>query len=151
MNMKTKWKLLMIHRIYFGLLVLLVSTLSCTKVDGQVISELFLSLYFSDPATLKTPHDIALLTDGRYISVARGKIKAPASIVYTSWNDFHTAAILPPPSNIKLQFRNEYQSVKMCLNEDCARVEHICPARSDASKNLKCIAVKNITDLQKVK
>jgi hypothetical protein len=139
------------QRVYSGLIALVVATLSCARINAQTTSELFLSLYFSDPATLKTPHDIALLTDGRYISVVRGKIKVPTSIIYTSWNDFHAAAISPPPSNMKLQFRNEHQSVEMCLDNNCARIEHICPARRDASKNLKCVAVKSMTDLQKVK
>ena len=113
--------------------------------------DVYLSLYYSDPATSKTYHDMVLLTDGRTISIERGKIRTPKIYVRNGWNEFNKASVAPPESSIGLRFEAVKNKTNICLNESCAIVHKICPSIQNMDKGAKCLTSPSLPDLSKVK
>ena len=111
----------------------------------------YLSLYYLDPATSKTYHDMVLLTDGRTISIERGKIRAPKIYIRTRWNEFNKESAVPPESGIRLRFEAVKNKANVCLNDSCAIVHIVCPPIQDMKSGAKCLTVPSLPDLNKVK
>lgn len=111
----------------------------------------YLSLYYSDPATSKTYHDMVLLTDGRTISIERGKIRTLKIYVRTGWNEFNKESAAPPKSGIKLRFEAVKNKANVCLNDSCAIVHTVCPPIQNMENGAKCLTAPSLTDLNKDK
>ena len=111
----------------------------------------YLSLYYLDPATSKTYHDMVLLTDGRTISIERGKIRAPKIYIRTRWNEFYKERAVPPESGIRLRFEAVNNKANVCLNDSCAIVHIVCPPKQNMDNGAKCLTVSSLPDLYKVK
>ena len=111
----------------------------------------YLSLYYLDPATSKTYHDMVLLTDGRTISIERGKIRAPKIYIRTRWNEFNKESAVPPESDIRLRFEAVKNKANVCLGDSCAIVHKVCPPIQNMDNGAKCLTVPSLPDLNKVK
>ena len=124
---------------------------SSGAISVYAAQDAYLSLYYADPATFKTYHDMVLLTDGRTISIERGKIRTPKIYIRTDWNEFNKASAAPPESGIGLRFEVVKIKTNVCLNDSCAIVHKICPPIQYLTKGAKCLSVPSVIDLNKVK
>ena len=112
----------------------------------------YLSLYYADPATTKTITDRILLVDGRSLSIERGKLHPPEAFIRTEWNEFYEAMFHPPKSDIRLHFKTANGKTSVCLQSSCAIISIACPRIQQVKKpGAKCFTVPSLLDLEKVK
>ena len=139
-----------VHKALYVARVLALSFLAALPAFGE--DRVYLSLYYADPATTKTIHDMLLLVDGRSLSIERGKIRPPKTVIRTKWSEFDDATLQPPASDLGLRFKVLDGKTNVCLHESCAVVAIACPRRQVVTRvGAKCFAEPSLVDLEKVK
>jgi hypothetical protein len=96
----------------------------CSPIT-QANNDIYLSLFFVEQS--KGMNDFVLLTDGRTLSIKKGKVRAPDVYVITEWNKFNEASYLPPKSSVILQIVEFDQKASVCFKDKCQLINAVCP------------------------
>jgi hypothetical protein len=120
-----------------------------SRADAQ--EKLYFSIYFKDPATLKTNFDRIILKDGRYFNIERKKISPPSIYIIKTRREFYNYSLSPIDSRIEVKVVDLKGEPSVCVFQSCARISSFCPSEAGLKEQMGCVPANSINDLRKVK
>jgi hypothetical protein len=121
------------------LIIYLVATLITMlfSASSNAEKDVYLSLIYPDPSWA-TVSDLILLTDRRTLAVPKAKIRPPRVYIHREWKKFYKAMGNPPTSNLILKFVEIDKKTHVCLKNECAVMNTLCPSEKDIDRGQKC-------------